>query len=502
MWTSIPTALTAVLLLSSTATALVPRVAKTSQSASAATHVAGNGNGGLATEIASQAGSTVESTMNTPGGTVQQTSQSSSTNVTTTNGEPSTNSLSTQGSFGGGSSSGGTKFLRGVNLGGWLVLEKWMTSELFGGDFKDAKDQYEFDAIKGAEEALKKHWDSYFTEQDIQELAKTGINALRIPIGYWAYDNSNTPYLKGADKYMEKAIGWARKANMKVWVDCHGSPGSQNGFDNSGHAGKVAWQEGGNMAHSIGVLKTMAKKYGSKQYADVVVGLQLTNEPISWGANDNTKTKTWAKDAYRAVKEVTENKDMVIVMHDAFLKGSAWIDTAKSVMTGGAKDFGIDTHLYQLFVEEDNKLTQKQHIEKACGWSKELKEANNVMPTFVGEWSAATNICVKSDGSTIGGTSCNDSGCQCQSAPMDKWNEKMVEQVRRFVEAQLDTFESSSSGYFIWSAKGPGGWGFMNGIKNGAIPNPVTTRKYPGQCGGGGGSKPSKRRAREILIGS
>jgi len=65
---------------------------------------------------------------------------------------------------------------------------------------------------------------------------------------------------------------------------------------------------------------------------------------------------------------------------------------------------------------------------------------------------------------------------------MEKWNDKMKEQVRRFVEAQLDVFESSSSGYFMWSAKGPGGRGFLNGIKAGTIPNSVTERKYPGQC--------------------
>ncbi len=72
----------------------------------------------------------------------------------------------------------------------------------------------------------------------------------------------------------------------------------------------------------------------------------------------------------------------------------------------------------------------------------------------------------------------------------------MVEQVRRFVEAQLDVYESSASGYFIWAAKGPGGWGFLNGIGNGAIPNPVTSRKYPGQCGSVG-----KRRAVRGMLG-
>ncbi|KAH8598100.1 glycoside hydrolase superfamily [Bisporella sp. PMI_857] len=359
-----------------------------------------------------------------------------------------------------------------------------MTEDLFTGAFKNAKDQYDFDGISGAKEALQKHWDSYFTEADIQTLAKAGINALRIPIGFWAYDNQDTPYLKGADEYMKKAIGWARKAGMKVWVDCHGSPGSQNGFDNSGHAGKVDWQSGNNMQRSISVLKKMAEEYGKKEYADVVVGLQLTNEPISWGNNNLGKTKNWAKDAYKAVRSAAENKDLVIVMHDAFKGAHTWTGVAKEVMKGEAKDFGVDTHLYQLFVDADNKLTQKQHIEKACGWGKELKEANTVMPTYVGEWSAATNICVNPDGSTTGGTSCSTSGCQCQSAGIEKWNDKMIEQVRRYVEAQLDTFESSSSGYFIWSAKAPGGWGFLNGIKAGAIPNPVTERKYPGQCGG------------------
>lgn len=35
--------------------------------------------------------------------------------------------------------------------------------------------------------------------------------------------------MKGADVYLDKAIGWARKNEMKVWVDLHGAPGSQNG---------------------------------------------------------------------------------------------------------------------------------------------------------------------------------------------------------------------------------------------------------------------------------
>lgn len=386
-------------------------------------------------------------------------------------------------------------FLRGVNLGGWLVLEKWMTEDLFTGAFSSAADQYSFDSLPGSLSALEKHWSTFFTAEDISTIAATGINALRIPIGYWAYDNSGTPYHKGADAYLEKAIEWARAEGLKVWVDCHGSPGGQNGFDNSGHSGIVSWQTTSNLDKSIEVLKIMAAKYGSTSYADVVVGLQMVNEPVSWGNNDFDTTKEWTKKAYTAIEGVVENKELIVVMHDGFMGGLEWKDVAIELADGAEKKtFGIDEHLYQLFTPAYNGMNQAQHITAACGWAADLAASNAITPTYVGEWSAATNICVNPDGSTTAGTSCSTEGCQCQLEDFAKWNDKMIEQVRRFVEAQLDVFESSTSGYFGWSAKGPGGWGFLNGIEKGIIPNPVTTRKYSSQCGGG----PKKRGNRNL----
>jgi glucan 1,3-beta-glucosidase len=356
-----------------------------------------------------------------------------------------------------------------------------MNWDTFTGDFANANDQWTFDSIPGAADALKKHWDTYFTEDDIKKIAATGINALRIPIGFWAYDNAGTPYIQGADAYLEKAIGWARNAGLKVWVDCHGSPGSQNGFDNSGHAGAVEWQQADNLARSTAVLQTMGKKYGSMDYADVVVGLEMVNEPISWGANNIEVTKVWARDTFNAVKSVVANPDLVIVMHDAFYSAPAWVDFANGLNAN--RKFGIDTHLYQIFTDADNQMTQPQHIEKACNWANELGTANNAAPTYVGEFSAASNICVNPDGTTTPGWSCSVDGCQCQAGDWNMWGPELIEQTRRFVEAELDAFERASSGWFMWAAKGPGGWGFLNGIEKGIIPNPVTSRLYPNQCG-------------------
>ena len=55
---------------------------------------------------------------------------------------------------------------------------------------------------------------------------------MRIPIGYWAFDVApSEPYIQGQKPYLLNAIGWAAKYNLKVIIDLHGAPGSQNGYE-------------------------------------------------------------------------------------------------------------------------------------------------------------------------------------------------------------------------------------------------------------------------------
>ncbi|KAI5207644.1 glycoside hydrolase family 5 protein [Aureobasidium subglaciale EXF-2481] len=374
--------------------------------------------------------------------------------------------------------------LRGVNIGGWLILESWMNWDVFADT--DAKDQYSFDSCDGAKDKLEQHWASYFTESDVEGLAAAGINAVRIPIGFWSYVES-APYITGADAYLEKAIGWCRDHGIKVLVDCHGSPGSQNGFDNSGRSGTVAWQQDDNMDLSISILETIAKKYGAQEYADVVFGIQLVNEPISWDQNNIYTTKEWAKKAYTAVKSASTNQNLAVIMHDAFESPSEWQEVGSAV-NGDASlsdaKFWIDTHLYQNMVADDSKLTQDEHIAKACNWqSTELLPSSSNLPVIVGEFSAATNICANPDGSTVAGNVCWIDGCQCSAnVNIEDWNEPLIAATRKFLEAELDTFEAHARGYFMWNFKGPGAWGYQNAIKYGLIGDKITDRKYPGQC--------------------
>ena len=86
--------------------------------------------------------------------------------------------------------------IRGVNLGGWMVLEPWITPSLFY-QFLDANengtamDTYSFCKVLGPKEAnrqLKRHWETWVTEDIINQLAESGaVNSLRLPIGDFMY---------------------------------------------------------------------------------------------------------------------------------------------------------------------------------------------------------------------------------------------------------------------------------------------------------------------------
>jgi glucan 1,3-beta-glucosidase len=153
----------------------------------------------------------------------------------------------------------GTDKIRGVSLGGWLLLEPFITPQIFL-DTKDDNviDEYTYGlkyGSAGAAARLKSHWwvfpavgdkkyllkyaslrlynrDTFITETDIATIKSYGLNHVRIPIGYWSLNKlPSEPYAVGAYPYFKKAVGWCQKYGLKVIIDLHGAPGSQNGFD-------------------------------------------------------------------------------------------------------------------------------------------------------------------------------------------------------------------------------------------------------------------------------
>jgi len=156
----------------------------------------------------------------------------------------------------------------GTSLGGWLVLEPWLTPSLFyqflgvdrryGPDIDQiqkhtAMDQKSFCTALGPFEAnrqLRRHWARWVTEDHIKAIAATGATHVRIPIGDWMFKPYDI-YDKveygvrcndGAMAELKKALEWCKKHGLGALLDMHAWIGSQNGLDNSGETKFVKWE--------------------------------------------------------------------------------------------------------------------------------------------------------------------------------------------------------------------------------------------------------------------
>ena len=68
--------------------------------------------------------------------------------------------------------------VRGVSLGGWLILEPWITPTIFDNTGNDSIiDEWTFCEMQDrgtAQAALQNHWDTFYTEDDFSAIAAAG----------------------------------------------------------------------------------------------------------------------------------------------------------------------------------------------------------------------------------------------------------------------------------------------------------------------------------------
>jgi len=136
--------------------------------------------------------------------------------------------------------------INGVNLGGWLNLEPFITPALFEPFNGEAVDEYTLSALVGDNLTafMTDHYETFITEIDFARIAEAGLNWIRLPIPYWFIETyEDEPFLEGVGwTYFLKGIAWARKYGLRIELDLHAVPGSQNGQNHSGRIGTVGFE--------------------------------------------------------------------------------------------------------------------------------------------------------------------------------------------------------------------------------------------------------------------
>ncbi|KAI8335875.1 glycoside hydrolase superfamily [Chlamydoabsidia padenii] len=413
--------------------------------------------------------------------------------------------------------------IRGINLGGWLVLEPFITPSVFEQAPDPNKKPEERQTIRDhvaldewtlcerlgptkAKQVLEHHYDTFIQESDFKTIRDMGFNHVRIPIGHWSIRPlAHEPFVPHvAWSYLLRGIQWARKYGLRVMVELHTAPGSQNGWNHSGRAGNVGWLNGEHgqeyadetmrvVQAIITFFMTQPKDAVAPQdaaaderkdnnitvhatsgnpWSHVVPMFGVLNEPALMMIEDEP-AKQWYRDAQATIRNITGHQNgPILSYHDGFLGLSPW--------KGFFKDFDrafLETHMYLIFDPNLVYMEREKQAAVPCeSWRSDLAESNKVTaPTMVGLGTRYENTM---DGGGV--SQCKECNCT-KIEDWNAWTPDYKHFLNTFVQHQMDAYESGV-GWFFWTYKteqhvNPH-WDYSLAWEKGWAPKDVNQREF------------------------
>ena len=277
--------------------------------------------------------------------------------------------------------------LKGCNLGNWLMLEMWML------DYADSSisDQYEFIKTLNnrfgndeAERIMDTYRTNWIQEEDFDIIQSFGMNTVRLPFDYkLLMDSDEKPFRLKDDawEWLDLAISLAKKRNMYVILDMHGSPGRQSGMDHSGRVGyNKLWSNNGYQKQTAWLWNQISKRYKDEP---TVAAYDLLNEP--WGSNEKNLKKVVLK-CYEAIR--ANNDDHIVI----FPGHTSGIDFYKNIRSVNLDNVIYTMHFYPGFFGWGSP-TPNVHgeflMDGLPAWEKKMESFNS--PLLIGEFNVVLN---------------------------------------------------------------------------------------------------------------
>lgn len=215
-------------------------------------------------------------------------------------------------------------FIRGTNLGNWLNPEGYMF--LFKGASSYRLINEAFSEMVGPAFTAR-FWrafqDNYVTKADIDYLASTGMNTIRIPFHYKMFTNQDYMGFNDPNRgfeILDRVIGWCKQAGLHVILDMHDAPGGQTGANiDDSYGFPWLFVDQSDRKLFVEIWERIAKHYANNP---TVLGYDLLNEPIApyFGADDekfNKELQPLYIETTKAIRRFDKN-------HVIILSGAQW----------------------------------------------------------------------------------------------------------------------------------------------------------------------------------
>ncbi|KAJ2156741.1 Glucan 1,3-beta-glucosidase 3 [Coemansia sp. RSA 552] len=340
----------------------------------------------------------------------------------------------------------------GTNLGSMFCLEPWISTDIYAG-YEDENPEAEGDLLEcmgpHCRERMEAHWDSWVQRSDFERMASLGINAVRLPVGYWVLGHGFTSgkYSAHAEAYehalmyIGRVIRWAAEFDIGVLIDIHAVPGGQNNDSHSGVTGPPQFYD--NPGHQDLALKCY--QAFTHLFANVtnIIGLQIINEPL-----DNPQLEGFYVRALEQIR--SQSADLPIYIGDAWnlAKYAAFVKNHRDWLSFVV----VDTHRYWVFRPEEEQYRVDRLTQEL--WEKEVPELAQASGELNGNLVVGEYSSVLANGSFDG----EDPG-ECMG---------------RFAREQLRAFDRVAAGTFYWTWRlqhDSWFWSMQFAIDHGAMPS-------------------------------
>mmetsp|Transcript_133663 Transcript_133663/g.427208 ORF Transcript_133663/g.427208 Transcript_133663/m.427208 type:complete len:850 (-) Transcript_133663:216-2765(-) len=291
---------------------------------------------------------------------------------------------------------------RGVNLGGWLLLEPGPSYPLFeehplpDAEGEEARCEWGLMEVlhstkgaEGAAEVMRRHRERHITKNDFQRIRACGMNAVRLPFGSWVVmgPREGEPYIGSGIEFIDRAVDWAEEVGLQIVLDLHGCPGGESGEAPCGRRqrphGTWQWQQWDFQA-SLKILEVVAQRYCDRS---CVTGIAVCNEP----SNEVPLTRLcqYYDQAITLIRSCGLPASRVAAVLPVFQRPEDKFARKWQAMTGDRhQNFCFDIHCYHCFENEFNGKSLAQQLRAVEDNAPFFKK----YPIVVGEWSLSLGV--------------------------------------------------------------------------------------------------------------
>lgn len=282
--------------------------------------------------------------------------------------------------------------LRGLGPGGWMLQEGYMlkTADFAGPQYKIKEKIAELIGEDGMNEFYKAYLKNGITKQDIDFLAKSGFNSIRLPMHYNLYTLPiEKEPVKGKDTWLEEGfkmtddlLQWCAANKIYLILDLHAAPGGQGNDVNISDNDKSKpslWANEENQRKTIAFWKKLAERYKDSPW---IGGYDLINEPnINFtGKNPNGTDEMSNAPLWKLQKDITAAIREVDKKHIIFIEGNGWGNNYNGLPAIWDNNIAFSFHKYWNY--NDDQTLQ---------FALDLREKHN-MPIWLGETGENSNV--------------------------------------------------------------------------------------------------------------